>query len=278
MALYQIGFVLAIGIIIGYTFSRFKGKVSTSPTSSMTASEPESMDNTARLYELAAKTHDFFERTAHPKDLLDSETFKQGVAMLSSQRYTDVQLIEYYAGGNVLIGCMALEALRNRPLSEAVVNQLIFHIGSRYIWSLFFAFRVLEGETPLPVVSAVLVKAPDWWKDEELLVQILRDFIDHRLKKGEQVTLRAQPDEISKQQLNRVQNLIKVLGRSGLDPLHIEIQEKLQTLVNDKFLNSVGRLWEPMQPGHFLHKNEDMENILNRMGVRLRATKGDPSF
>lgn len=274
MALYQIGIILVIGMIIGYLFSRFKGKVPTSPASSVSASEPESKDNTARLYQLAAKTHDFFERTAHPKDLLDNETFQQGVAMLSSPRYTDIQLIEYYAGGNVLIGCMALEALRSRPLSEAVVDQLIFHIGSRYIWSLFFAFRVLEGETPRPIVGSVLIKAPDWWEDEELLLQILKDFIDQRLKKGEQVSLGSQPDEISKQQLNRVQNLINALGRSGLDPLQNEIQEKLQTLVNAKFLNSVGRLWEPMQPDHFLHKNEDMVNILNRMAGTLAGDQG----
>lgn len=279
MALSHMVLLLAAGIGVGLLISRIKERSTQAPVPTAQAPPPtarapeaDASDGTARLYRLADETSRFFENSAHPKDLLDNPTFLQGVATLSSADYTDDQLIEYYAGGNVLIGCMALEALRSRRLNENGVDQLIFHIGSRYIWSLFFAFRVLAGENIQPVIGAVLQKAPDWWEDEELLQQILKDFIDQRLNNGEQPTFQTLPADAGKQRLNKIAHLIKILGHAGLKPLEDEIQQRLQTLVDRKFLNSVGRLWEPLRPDPWLQVNSAMALILARMEQSLTGT------
>lgn len=271
MAPYYYGIILVIGIAIGFMLKSQKGKIAQPPETAVPMPPQQPSDTTARLYGLAEQMKAFFESTAHPKDLLDNKSFQQGVRILSSDRYSDEQLIEYYAGSNVLIGCMALEALHSRPVSETSTDQIIFHIGSRYIWTLFFVFRVMAAQHVKPVIGAVLLNAPDWWKTEELLQQILKDFIEQRLHIGERPSFGALLKESDKQQLNDVDGLLKVLNHPGLEPLGNEIHKTLQTLVDREFLRSVGRLWEPLQPDPLLQLNERMTSTLNRMQKTLTA-------
>jgi hypothetical protein len=147
--------------------------------------------STTQLYDLAQRMMGFFEQAAHPKDLLENTIFQQGVQMLSAGQYSDDQLIEYYAGHNVPIGCMALEALSQRTLSESTIDDIIAHIGSRYGWTLFFAFRLLGIADNMPVIGPVLLRAPEWWKEDQLILQILRDLINQRLENNEHLTFGA---------------------------------------------------------------------------------------
>ena len=159
----------------------------------------------------------FFEQAAHPKDLLDNAILQQGVQMLSSGQYSDEQLIEYYAGHNVPIGCMALEALSRHTLSQSTVDQIISHIGSRYGWTLFFAFRLLGKADNKPVVGPALLQAPDWWKEDQLILQILKDFINQRLESDERLTFGTLLKDTDTQQLNEVSvlNRGRAIGNRG---------------------------------------------------------------
>ena len=181
MGIVNIGVILLIGIVLGYAL---KSQISKNPQQSKVPVPPiakQSSKSNVRLYNLAEQLYGFFEQAAHPKDLLGNSTFEQGVQMLSTDQYSDEQLIEYYAGNNVAIGCMALEALNQRSLSETHIDQVIFHTGSRFGWTLFFAFRLLAAAEIKPVIGGVLLKAPEWWKEDQLLQQILKDFIDQCL-------------------------------------------------------------------------------------------------
>ena len=229
--------------------------------------------STTQLYDLAQRMMGFFEQAAHPKDLLENTIFQQGVQMLSSGQYSDDQLIEYYAGHNVPIGCMALEALSQRTLSESTIDDIIAHIGSRYGWTLFFVFRLLGIADNMPVVGPALLRAPEWWKEDQLILQILRDFINLRLASDEGLTFGALLKDADSQQLNEVSDLIGALDHPGLEPLKAEIQQASDTKVDREYLKAVGRLWEPLEPDPSVHVSEEMQSILNRME---QSVTGDP--
>ncbi len=273
MDLLQIVIVLSIGFAIGLLLKSLINKANQYSDKSAT---PESLtsESTAKLYNLAERMRNYFENTAHPKDLLGNDSFQQGVQILSSDHYSNEQLIEYYAGGNVLIGCMALEALYKRSLSEVTIDHILFHIGSRYIWTLYFAFRLLAATNIKPVIGAVLLKAPYWWKDEELLQQILKDFIDQRLKDEEHPTFGALLKETDTQQLNAMANSLDSINHPGLEPLKQEVQEALTTAIDRKYLKSVGQLWEQLQPDPAQHLNETMQSIINRLEKTLTGESG----
>ena len=268
---YYFGMILAVGIAIGFMLRSQKGRMVRPSEVKSPSPVRQPSDATARLYSLAEEMKPYFESTAHPKDLLDNESFQQGVRMLSADHYTDGQLVEYYAGSNTLIGCMALEALRSRPVSETNADQISFNIGSRSIWTLFFVFRVMAAFPTKPVIGSILVNAADWWKSEELLLQILKDFIRQRLDNGERPTFGDLLKNSDRQKLDDVADLLKVLNHSGLENLRDEIHRTINTLVDREFLKSVGRLWEPLQPDPLLQQNECMAANLARMEKSLTA-------
>ncbi|MGD8993466.1 MAG: hypothetical protein PVI00_18560 [Desulfobacterales bacterium] len=140
MEFLNIGIILLIGIFLGFALKWLISKARQQPDFPIPPTMRPSSRSTARLYDLAQRMMGFFEQAAHPKDLLENTIFQQGVQMLSSGPYSDEQLIEYYAGHNVPIGCMALEALSQRTLSQFTIDQIIAHIGSRYGWTLFLLF------------------------------------------------------------------------------------------------------------------------------------------
>jgi ATP-dependent Clp protease ATP-binding subunit ClpC len=274
MEIINIGVILLIGIVLGYAL---KSQISKIPQQSRAPTEPnakQSSKSTVRLYNLAERLWGFFEQAAHPKDLLENNTFQQGVQMLSAGQYSDEQLIEYYAGNNVVIGSMAMEALSKRTLSEAGIDQIISHIGSRYGFTLFFAFRLLDTTDIKPVIGAVLLKAPVWWKDDQLLQQILKDFIGQRLENNERPTFGTLLKDTDTRHLDEVSDLIKALKHPGLQPLKEEIEQASETQVDREYLKALGRLWEPLEADPSLHLNEDMQSVLNRME---QAVTGDPS-
>ena len=274
MEIINIGAILLIGIVLGYAL---KSQLSKTPQQSKVPAPPtakQSSKSTVRLYNLAERLWGFFEQAAHPKDLLENNTFQQGVQMLSAGQYSVEQLIEYYAGNNVPIGCMALEALSKRTLSETSIDQIISHIGSRYGSTLFFAFRLLDTAGIKPVIGAVLLKAPVWWEDDQLLQQILKDFIDQRLENDERPTFGTLLKDTDTQHLDEVSDLIKALKHPGLQPLKDEIGQASETQVDREYLKTLGRLWEPLEADPSLHLNDDMQSVLNRME---QAVTGDPS-
>ncbi|MGD9349572.1 MAG: AAA family ATPase, partial [Desulfobacterales bacterium] len=271
-ALY-IGIILLLGIFLGYLFKSMLSKAEQQSNIPLPAPAKPSSKSTTLLYDLAQRMMGFFEQAAHPKDLLQNTTFQQGVQMLSSGQYSDDQLIEYYAGHNVPIGCMALEALSQRTLSEFTIDRIISHFGSRYGWTLFFAFRLLGTADIKPVVGPALLKAPEWWKEDQLILQILRDFINLRLASDEGLTFGALLKDADSQQLNEVSDLIGALDHPGLEPLKAEIQQASDTKVDREYLKAVGRLWEPLEPDPSVHVSEEMQSILNRME---QSVTGDP--
>ncbi|NNG01263.1 MAG: AAA domain-containing protein [Desulfobacteraceae bacterium] len=276
MVLYFYAIILLTGIAIGFIIRSQKDKLRR-PRKAISHSSPQqALDDTAGLYKLAEEMKNFFESTAHPKDLLQNESFTKGVKILSSDNYSNEQLVEYYSGSNVLIGCMALEALNSRRISGTDIKKIIFHIAGRYIWTLFYTFRVLGSEDVKPVISVVILNAPGWWKDEELLVQILKDFIEKRLNNGEKPTFGTLLKKTDKTQLYHIVALLKILNHAGLKPLKNEIQLTIQTLVDRKFLKSVGRLWEPIQADPLLQLNERMVSDLEWMEKALTGKTSRP--
>lgn len=270
----NIGIILLVGIFLGFAIKWLISKAPhQQPDFSLPPKMKPSSGSTTRLYDLAQRMMGFFEQAAHPKDLLENTIFQQGVQILSTGQYSDEQLIEYYAGHNVPIGCMALEALSQRTLSQSTIDQIISHIGSRYGWTLFFAFRLLGIDDTKPVVGPALLKAPEWWKEDQLILQILKDFINQRLDIDERLTFGTLLKDTDSQQLNEASDLIVALNHPGLEPLKEEIQQASDTQLDREYLKTVGRLWEPLEADPCVHLSDEMQSILNRME---QSVTGDP--
>ncbi len=137
-----------------------------------------------RLYHIAEKLKEFFNNTAHPTDLLDHETFQEGIETLNAGDYDTRNLLDYAAGDNPAIACIALEAMARRTDDADLLEPVAEKISSLFHWQRFFALRVLEKRVQAPVVARLLAGLDDSWENP-FSEQFLKDFIRKRIDQGE---------------------------------------------------------------------------------------------
>ncbi|GAK50754.1 ATPase with chaperone activity, ATP-binding subunit [Candidatus Moduliflexus flocculans] len=283
-------FSLFLGIAFGFGLHRLWQRRESSPADqslqeleSSEKKEAESPPDTkgAALYALANDMRDFYQSTAHPKDMLQSQDFLRGVEMLTQPVYSDEELLDYYAGENPLIACMALEALNRRSETVQWTDQLLSHLDECYLWPMHFAFRLLE-RAEKPVIGAVLAKAQDWWEDERLFVKIMNTFMKERIERGETPSLKDQLEQIDDEKASILDNLLKKLDTEIVKPLIEELKQKSHTQLDAAYLNTVGTLWEPKayddllwEHPHFLELLEHLQRSLFEKPARSVIVVGE---
>jgi ATP-dependent Clp protease ATP-binding subunit ClpC len=254
--------LIIIGII--YLILYLSGRRAKDKTVSEEAA-PDSSSDMNLLYQIASSIQNFFEFTARPKDLLDYPEFKRGVLLLEKSELNDDALIEYYAGGNIIISCMALEALNRRAISQETVDKIVSFLGRCYLWPIYFAFRTISRKSEEPIVGAVISHAKEWWAQDRLLVQMADTFIEERLEKNEQLTFGNFLDSLESDNLSWVQSFLKDLKKENVQPLLDEISKFKEVELDTEFLNSFGRIWTQGPPKSTVFEHDSIVSHTSRL-------------
>ena len=228
--------------------------------------EPQDMStDKTQIYQIAADIKNFFEFTARPKDLLDFPEFLNGVSLLKKSDLSEDSLIEYYAGGNIIISCMALEALNHRSISQETVDKIVSFLGRCYLWPIYFAFRTISRKSKKPVIGAVISQAKEWWAQDRLLVQMANTFIEERLKKKEQMTFGNLLENLDSNNLAWIHNFLNNLDQEKVQPLLEEISELKKVELDTEFLNSFGRMWTQEAPKDRVFEHDSIVSHTSRL-------------
>ena len=180
VAIVLIGAV-ALGLFLRQ--SRLAAKAGQQVLSDQTSTKPGG--ESGELYKIAESLQGYFDQSAHPKDLLAHAEFERGVKLLSSDKFSTADLLNYAAGTNGIICCMALEALARRDkFEEDIFDPIANLLPSLGFWPIYFAFRVLTKHTDRPLVTAVMARVSLAWRSP-IATQILREFIEARVAAGE---------------------------------------------------------------------------------------------
>jgi ATP-dependent Clp protease ATP-binding subunit ClpC len=180
----------------------------------------------------------------------------EGVTHLEEGRYAREQLVAYFTGDNIVIACMALEALARRPGNAAdVVEPVLSGMNDVAPWTRHFALRVLgtwvsRGQ---PVLGRVLARVDRSWA-HPVSLRILRDFMNERLAGGEPPTFGEAIGELDRkedealngtQPLSQGQWLAELLPRLGDEarPFLDEVQEWIASRVDREALAAIGSVW-----------------------------------
>src|SRR5690606_9166203 len=159
----------------------------------------------------------------HPRDLLNHPAFARGVdAMLESGRSTE-ELLDYHAGGNTIVACMALEALARRDDDADLVAPILAAINVRSFWQRWFALRTLAARVDEPLVGTVLTSVDESWVDPFLL-GVLAEFVAGRIAAGEAPVF---GDRLAALDADRLSWLAELLQRLG-DRAPAALREELR--------------------------------------------------
>lgn len=203
------------------------------------ASEPQ---NSADLYKIAESLQGYFDQSAHPKDMLAHAEFERGVKLLLTDSYSSGDLLNYAAGTNTVICCLAFEALSRRTtesIAEDIYEPVMNMLGNLGYWPLYFAFRALNKHTDRPLAGAVMSRVNLNWRVPSA-IQILREFIEGRVAAGEIVGFGDGLDHL--QEEDAVENLENALREVG-ESLTGKMLEQVQQYRLSHFLRGIGRIW-----------------------------------
>lgn len=239
-------FALLTGVVFGFIARRywFERKLSAAEqqenlNSHNLPAAPGGSQESADLYKIAESLQGYFDQSAHPKDMLSHAEFERGVNLLMADAYSTGDLLNYVAGTNAVISCMALEALSRREIEEDIYEPLIGAIGNLGYWALYFAFRALNKHADRPLITAVLVRVNLAWRGP-IAIQIIREFIESRVAKGEAPVLGDELEVMSEEDaLTNLEAAIREIG----EPLTGGMLEQLQKHSLSQFLKSIGRIW-----------------------------------
>jgi len=138
------------------------------------------------LYEIAARAHERFQASASPADVLRDDVFLDGVRLFEQGDYSQTELLGYLTGDNVIIACMAMEALARAPGGDDVVEPILAGINDVAPWTRYFALRALSARVPQgqPLLGKTLARIDRSWL-YPTSTRLLRDFVCERIAGGE---------------------------------------------------------------------------------------------
>ncbi|HEX7174258.1 MAG TPA: AAA family ATPase [Pyrinomonadaceae bacterium] len=237
------------------------------------APEPDSND----VFSLAWAMDDYFNRSAYPSDLLVNEHFQRGVEILKGPAYSASDLLSYARGGNVVVSCMALEALSERENSEGVVFLLIDYINGLSYWPRFYAMRALaERAGPLPMVTVLLLRLNATWTDY-ISLNALRDFLTRRMEIGEEARFGNLLSGLDEERSAALSALMGELRGYVPAEMHEEFERWQRERVDTEFLKSFGRVWDGVGAGRGAEDGVVMlPAVEERLTEMLTALGKDP--
>lgn len=248
---------ILLGLLLGWCVARlwsetFKGAGETLPLTSPRAAapiEPETL--TGRLHKLESGISSFTSSAAHPREQLDQRDFKDAVSLLADPD-TPIEIVEQYAlGANFGLSMAALTALAERSDGGNAMRPLIAQFENLAPWAMYFAFRYLESQDERPRPGDLVIGARDWWRDNNLMPQLFRDYFDTCVARNEE----ARFSDEARARPNRDNAAIKAFLASLRHPFAEALQREAETLpatatapAEAGFLESFGRFW-PSQDG-----------------------------
>ena len=198
------------------------------------------------VYDYSAQLEGFYNIVAHPDELAAADPFKAGVALLCQPETSPSDVLRLASGDNLLVSCMAMEALGRRSDCRDAWSEILNGIGTYAPYSQYFGLKLLMTMPPESeaIISRVLSRTTQYM-DSRLSRPCLQDLIRRRHEAGEDLSL--DPEELSvlneegQHALRRFLNAIDpALGRPLLDTLG----DVPGALRQSDILNRAGRVWE----------------------------------
>ena len=212
-------------------------------------------DDEADVHALARGLEDFFNSTMHPRDLLGHAAFERGVGLLRGEGYTTAWLLAYSTGPEVVLACMALEALARRAGDdELIFESVLRNVNAYFFWPSFYALRALDAHAGgRRVLAPLLARLNSTWRNDTPMTS-LREFVAARAAAGETPDPAELLEEVRALALDdgQLADLATTLHEVGV-LLPPEVRQELSGWAGRReaaeFLKTVGRVWEGDEEG-----------------------------
>jgi ATP-dependent Clp protease ATP-binding subunit ClpC len=225
----------------------------------------------ARLHSLAPQVETFAERSAHPRELVDHDGFRQLVQMLSAKDVSLATLRDYALGDNWPLSCAALAALRDRSDRAQLAPVVTREFQHLRPWPIHFALEYLASIDPRPPVGASVVAAQAWWS-KNLIIPAL--FAEHFARREALGDVPSFGDALSGKgaELDAVGTFLRRIDHAFAKVLLEAIAHWQQATLDEAFLRAFGRIWTSQEAEELLIEPESWRLRLETAALAVDAS------
>ena len=233
-----------IGLAVGWLVAtladgRRRGAPPQAPAAGPPPADTAPASSRRELLALATKANPVYEESATPGDLQADATFQQGVAIMKGESFGPGDLVDYYTGANIVLACMAVEALGEREDDPARwQDALVEHLPTVGLWTRHFVLRTLERRGQGPHLARVLARVDSSW-DSRMGVQFLQEFLGRRVEAGEEPTF-GEHLEVARRG-GALSSVLEQMHGDAAEALRTELAEHAAAAPDVSFLGEFGR-------------------------------------
>ncbi len=269
-----IGFALGI-LTIGLLWL-FRAKLATARTSATPVAGSAALDRApalspdpplVQLQKMTAELDRIGEASAHPKDLVDNETFRNAVALMRSDAVPITTVADYANGANWMLSAVAYAALCERPDRAEVAPGLTAAFRHIRPWPMHFALQYVLGLAERTAAGALLLQCPEWWADNIVVPGLFAEHFAQRADLGDAPGFGDALQRLQPKEVESAEALLRNIQHPSAAQLLEQLSRWRTTTLDRTYLQSFGRFWESDLDQELLVEHEAVSDQLAIAGA-----------
>ncbi len=233
---------MAVGLGAWGLATRFAKNRTAAAASRGAAGEPTETPAQA-LHRLAGAIDRFVEGSAHPRELLDQADFQAAVALLGRKDVSFDLLRQYTTGASWPLACASLHVLTERPERDTLCPAMLGQLKQMRPWTVYFALRYFNSLQGRPATGAPLVYAQYWWRDNVIIPDAFREYLERRTKLGDAITFGNALEIAERGDTTNIDWLLYRIDHPSAPVLRAELKRWSELHLDRNYLSTVGRFW-----------------------------------
>jgi len=261
----------AAGVAITLLALRVRAYLAARRSSQAPAPAPAAVSPTQRLQQLSDPLTAIAESSAHPRELLDNESFREAVSILKSDS-VPLKLVTDYAGGaNWPLATAACAALVARPDRAGALSTIVAGLRHCRPWPMYFVLRYFETLDQPPPVGSLVLQASEWWIDHPFIPGLLAEHFIARSEQGDEPSFGDSLSRATAVEIGTAESLLRKIDNPMSRELLDAIAAFRRTALDREYLQSFGRFVEDDPERPLLVEHEAVRELLARGDACIQA-------
>ena len=195
----------------------------------------------AELLEMTEELNKVGEASSHPRDVMESETFRKAVALMAAPSCPLGTVTDYAFGANWMLSAAAHAALLERTDRLDAKELVIARFKQLRPWPMLFALQYIERLQERPSLGGLLLNVPEWWAENTVVPGLLAEHFSRREAMGDAIEFAGALQSVSPTEVDKVVALLQRIEHPATKGMMREIDAWKRNRVDRSFLESFGR-------------------------------------
>ena len=263
---FEVVVAFVVGVVAALVWARTRTPSRSSPPAATAASvDPaDPAAPTLRLQQLSNPLSAIAESSAHPRDLMDNESFREAVEIFKFDRVPLKLVTDYVGGANWPLATAACAALSSRADRADALSAVVAGFRHCRPWPMYYVLRYFETLETRPPVGALVLQSQEWWIEHPFIPGLLAEHFAARAERGDEPLFGDGLARASTFDLTTTESLLRKIDHPTSHTLLEALATFKKTTLDREYLQTFGRFVEQDTERNLLVEHEPIVDLLLR--------------